>query len=189
MSSKNMLRMVSTPLTFAVLLTMLGVGVYWGYKTFTAKVEGPPPESCQTIPMTTLEPSSVTVNVYNGGNQRGLAGRIADHLSTNGFIVNDISNTDVKVETILIIGAAVDNPEVLLVAGWFADPNVRADNRPDHSVDIVLGNSYDERIGLADDPPLSLELPGGVVCLPPVPTPTPTDTETMADPTPTSTPT
>ena len=63
MNYRNVLKRLSTPVTLAVLLGMLVVGVFWGYKTVTAKVEGPPPDDCVTMPMTELTTASVTVNV------------------------------------------------------------------------------------------------------------------------------
>ena len=189
MDLRKLAHRMSTPITLVVLLGLLCVGVLWGYKAVTAKVEGPPPPNCIPIPMTELTPDAVTVNVYNGGSQRGLAGRIADALEAGGFVIADIDNTEVRVLTILIIGAAVDNPEVLLVAGWFVDPQIQADSRPDHSVDVILGGSYDEATGMTESPPMSLEIPSGEVCLPKKDDPTPSATPTDATPAPTDTPT
>jgi len=158
----------------------------------TTKVAGPPPENCVPQTISVLEPSSVLVNVYNGGSQRGLAGRTAEILRTAGFRVGTVSNTETRVLTILIIGAAADNPEVLLVAGWFLDAEIQADDRPDHSVDIILGDSFNEETDYAADPPKSIEIPSGEVCLPrPPSTPEdePTGDETPVNPpSPTSVP-
>jgi len=171
-STKKVVRMLSTPITLIILLGLLASGVWWGYKTVTARVVGPPPPSCVVMPMTELTTSSVTVNVYNSGDQRGLAGRVADALRTGGFMVGTVDNADNKVLTILIVGAAADNPEVQLVAGWFVDPEIQADDRPDHTVDIYVGNGYNETTSMVPEAPTSLQVPSGEVCLPATATPT-----------------
>jgi len=171
--AKKVMRLLSTPVTLIILLGLLAGGVVWGYKAVTARVAGPPPPPCVTVPMTELTTASVTVNVYNSGDQRGLAGRVADTLRQGGFLIGTVDNADTKVLTILIVGAAADNPEVQLVASWFVNPEIQADGRPDHTVDIYVGNSYDETNAMVPDPPASLQISSGEVCLPPTETPTP----------------
>ncbi|MDR0284040.1 MAG: LytR C-terminal domain-containing protein [Propionibacteriaceae bacterium] len=171
--------MVSTPITLLILLGALCYGVWWGYKEVTATVPGPTPQACVTQPMTELTTADVTVNVYNGGSLRGLAGRVADTLHSGGFVVGKVGNSTTKVGSILIIGAAADNPEVQLVAARFTNPEIQADARPDHTVDVVLGNSYVEAGGMVAEPPASIQIPSGTVCLP---APTPTATPTPAVP-------
>lgn len=174
MSVRKVVRLASTPLSLLILLGLLAGGVYWGYQTVTAKVPGPAPAACVTTPMTELTTASVTVNVYNTGSKRGLAGRVSDTLKQGGFMLGTVDNSTEKVSAIVIVGAAVDNPEVQLVAAWFVDAIVQADQRPDHTVDVLLGDSFDETKGWAATPPTTLEVPSGVVCLPPSETPTPT---------------
>jgi len=174
------MRMLSTPITLVILLAVLAVGAVWGYKAMTAKVAGPPPVACVTMPMTELATSSVTVNVLNGGDLRGLASRVADSLRQGGFIIGTVGNTTEKVLTVIIVGSSVDSPEVQLVSAWFAGAEVQADDRPDHSVDVLIGNSYDEATAITPDAPTTLEISTGQVCLPPTVTPTPTTADTAA---------
>jgi hypothetical protein len=176
---------VSTPLTLAVLLGGLAYGAYWGFREVTAEVEITPPAACVTTSITELTAAEVTVNVYNAGNQSGLAGRIAETLSAAGFRIGHVDNTDESVLALRIVGAASTNPEVRLVASWFIDPELKADQRVDRSVDIILGLNFDEETGLGAEPLTSLPIPTGKVCLPsfsasPTPTPTtpPTDQPT-----------
>ena len=190
METRKVLRAFSTPITLIILLGLLIGGTFWGYKAVTAKVPGPAVPTCEDVSLTVLEPSSVTINVLNGGSQRGLAGRIADHLEEHGFLIKDIDNTDPRVLTVLILGSSADNPEVQLVAGWFVDPQIEGDGRVDHTVDVIVGNSFSEKTGFVAEPPLSIEIPSGKVCLPPSATPTPVDTPTPTDGvTPSGTPT
>ena len=181
MNARKMLRMASTPVTLLVLLGLLTAGAFWGYKAVTAKVPGPERPACVTVEMPELTTASVTVSVYNAGTKAGLARRVADSLATGGFVIDNIANTDQAVSTILIIGAAEDNPEVQLVAAWFNNPVVQADGRLDHSVDVVVGNDYVEAEGMVAGAPTSLQLPSGEVCLPP-PTTTPTPSEDPTNP-------
>lgn len=176
MSTRQTMRRLSTPITLIILLGLLAAGTWWGYKAVTAKVQAPP-TPCETMSMTELTPASVVVNVYNGGSKEGLAGTISTTLAEAGFRIGKVGNTDEKVQTVIIVGAAVDNPEVLLVAGWFQDPVIQADERIDHSVDVLLGNSFDDPAGtgLVAEPPASIQVVTGTVCLPPSPTPTPVD--------------
>jgi hypothetical protein len=102
-----------------------------------------------------------------------MAGRVAKKLGESGFIVDKVGNTEAKVLTVLIIGAAVDNPEVQLIAGWFTEAKIEADGRTDHTVEVIVGSSFDEKLGWVAEPVTSLEIPSGQVCLPPSPTPTP----------------
>ena len=181
MNVRKVIRLASTPVTMLVLLSLLAIGVFWGYKAVTAKVPGPLPPACVTVSMPELTTSAVTVNVYNAGTKAGLAKRISGALSGGGFVVDKVANTEQVVQTILIIGAAEDNPEVQLVAAWFANPVIHADGRPDHSVDVVVGSDFNEQEGMVAEPPASLQLPSGEVCLP-APTPTPAPTEDPTDP-------
>jgi len=176
-STQRTMRRLSTPITLILLLGLLAAGTWWGYKAVTAKVQAPL-APCVTVPMTELPTSMVTVNVYNGGQRAGLASTVAESLRTGGFIIGKVGNTDETVLTVVIIGSAEDNPEVQLVAAWFHDPVIQADQRVDHTVDVLVGNSFDdpEGTGMAAEPPSSLEVPSGEVCLPNTSTPTPTPT-------------
>ena len=186
MNYRKTIRLASTPVTLIILLGLLAAGVVWGYKSVTAKIPGTQPAPCVTMPMTELTTASVTVNVYNAGTNVGLAGRIAASLQQGGFVIGKVGNSTDKVLTISIVGANTDDPEVQLVAAWFNNPEIQADNRPDHSVDVIVGSGYDEKTGPAPTPPTSTQIPSGQVCLPsPTPTPTP---EPTPEPAPTDQP-
>ncbi|MDR2974008.1 MAG: LytR C-terminal domain-containing protein [Propionibacteriaceae bacterium] len=180
MNAKQVRHMLSTPITLVILLALLVAGAVWGFKAVTAKVPAPQPANCVTQPMTQLTTGSVTVNVYNGGNIRGRAAAVAEKLASGGFIIGKTDNTEERVLTVIVTGAATDSPEVQLVAAWFNTPEVKADARPDHSVDVLIGDDYNPDNGMAATPPAALEIPSGEVCLPPSATPAPS--ETAAEP-------
>jgi len=178
-TGQRVIRLISTPLALLILLGLLSAGAVWGFKQVTAPIPTVPPEPCATQTMTELTPAAVTVRVYNAGTRRGLASSIGQSLRTAGFQVETIGNTTTRVLTTLIVGADVDNPEVQFVASWFVDPEIQADGRPDHTVDIIIGNDYP---GLIPDAPTSLPLPAGQVCLPATPEPDDTNSPS-AEPT------
>jgi hypothetical protein len=101
----------------------------------------------------------------NGGDRRGLATQVYRALAKVGFDATVNGNIEETIAGTVIVGNAVDNPEVLLVAGWFTNPEIRADERPDHTVDVLVGNDYDNSAIIAEGP-ASLPLESGTVCLP-----------------------
>lgn len=177
MSIRKVIRALSTPVTLGILFAIMIGGVWWGYQIMTTKVVSQR-TPCVTMPMSELTTSSVTVNIFNAGDQVGLASRIADVLRDGGYVIHKVGNTDEKAVTTLIIGTAINSPEVELVASWFVNPEIRADERIDHSVDILVGNGYEEEKGMASEPPTSITISGDTICLPATPTPTYTPTPT-----------
>ena len=169
-----------TPVLFIALLGLLAYGAYWGYQIITTPIP-PYVEKCVERELIKLTPHDVSVRVYNGGTISGLARGVSNDLDELGFHINDVDDSDESVENTVIIGTAANSPELLLVAGFFPGAEIRTHGRPDHYVDIILADSF---AGLAPDAPLSVAVPGGIVCLPerpkgadPTPEPTPEDVE------------
>ena len=110
-------RIVRTPLTLLILLGVLCYGAWWGWNNVIATVPPLPPEPCvqQTLPNSQLRSTQVTVNVYNGGDRRGLAGDVGRALRDKGFKVQRTSNTGENIKQTVIVGANAKNPEVVLV--------------------------------------------------------------------------
>jgi len=135
-------RIIRTPLTLLVLLAILCYGAWWGWKNIIAPPLKTPATPCVPTKVThkSLKTSQVTVTVYNGGDKKGLAGDITRTLRAKGFNALDPSNTNQKIETAVIVGAAAKDPEVLLVKSFFPGAKVKADHRSDHTVDVLVGN-------------------------------------------------
>ncbi|WP_203567952.1 LytR C-terminal domain-containing protein [Aestuariimicrobium ganziense] len=173
MTARKVLRALVTPLTLAVLLAFLGYGAWWGYRNVMRPIPARPPDPCVTQSVgPKLKSSQVTVNVYNGGYKQGLATTVAKALKAKGFMIKHVDNTDERIKTTVIVGADANNPEVKLVAAHFKNATVRADQRPDHTVDVLVGNTYG---GMDAKAAVEIAVPGNSVCLPsPSPTPTPT---------------
>ncbi len=137
-------RIARTPITLLILLGILCYGAYWGYTNVLAPVAPAPPTPCvdQSVPGGRLKSSQVSVNVFNGGDRKGLAGDVARHMRTKGFKVDKTDNTAEKVQKTVIVGSDAKNPEVLFVKTFFKGATTRGDKRADHSVDILVGNKY-----------------------------------------------
>lgn len=168
---RKVLQAARTPATLVLLLVLLGVGFWWGWGQVTAPIPTKPPEPCvtQTVAGGVLKANQVTVRVYNGGSVTGRATKIGVDLRAKGFKVPTVTNTEERIEKTVIVGADKNNPEVLLVAAFFKDVTIREDKRPDHTVDVLVGNQYG---GFNANAPTTIKVPGNVVCLPKE-TPTP----------------
>lgn len=161
-------RMVRTPITLLILLGVLCYGAWWGYTNVLKPTPPVPPTPCvpQRVSGGELRSSQVTVSVYNGGSKKGLAGDVGRSLRQRGFKVPKTTNTGQKIQKTVILGAGAKNPEVLLVKGFFKGAQVRVDKRPDHSVDVLVGNDYG---GFNKKASKTLAVKARTVCLPPQP--------------------
>jgi len=159
-------RALRTPLTLIALLAVLCYGAWWGYTNVLKPVPAAAPEACvnQRVPQGKLRSSQVVVSVFNGGTKKGLAGDVGRMMRERGFKVQRTTNTNEKVKDTVIVGAAAKNPEVRLVKAFFKDARVRADKRPDRTVDVLVGNDY---AGFNKKAATSLAVKSKTVCLPP----------------------
>jgi len=159
-------RIVRTPLTLLILLGVLCYGAWWGYSNVLKPTPPEPPTPCvpQRVNQGVLRSSQVVVSVYNGGSKKGLAGDVGRSLRSRGFKVPKTANTGQKIQKTVILGAGSKNPEVLLVKGFFKDAQVKVDKRPDHSVDVLVGNDYG---GFNKKAKKTLAVRAKTVCLPP----------------------
>jgi hypothetical protein len=157
-----------TPVTMVVLLGILVGGIWWGWNSLTNSSAG---QTCveQKLPNNRLVPKQVVINVYNGGAKAGTAARTAEELQKRGFNIGRIANEPKgdKVDVVAVRGTAGNAPELRLVSGQLNQKAVPvADNRPDHSVDLVLGPRYN-RLNTKGIP--SIAVPANTaVCLPSV---------------------
>jgi hypothetical protein len=158
---------IATPVVLVVLLGLLAIGVWWGYKAVTAPLPKLPPPSCAPVTVgPVLTPSSVQVRVLNGGTKNGLAATVAGNLHDVGFPIPKFGNkSDYGQQQTSIVGFSADSPEVVLVAGFFPDAVIAPDGRIDHSVDVIVSDGY---AGFNGEAPREVPVadPNGVVCLP-----------------------
>ena len=140
----RILRTIRTPVTLLILLGILIYAAYWGYANVIRPVPPRPPTPCveQSLAQRQLKSSQVFVKVFNGGDSKGLAADVGRAMRSKGFRVTATTNTIEKIDETVIVGAGAKNPEVLMVKSFFKGATVRVDGRPDHSVDVLVGNRY-----------------------------------------------
>lgn len=162
-------RMAKTPLTLLLLLALLFFGYKWGMSKVTAPL--PPKYVKPCVPAAInggrLESTQVSVRVLNGSRLRGKAAEVAQQLRTAGFKVTRVGNAEQGSPRTKITGYATDTPEVKLVARAFVNPEIVADHRADHSVEVTIGNDYQ---GMSREIPTWEGVTTPTVCLPEPPT-------------------
>jgi hypothetical protein len=158
-------RIIRTPLTLLILLGILCYGAWWGWKNIVAPPPKPTTPPCVQTKVTdkSLKSSQVTVQVFNGGDKKGLAGDVTRKLQAKKFNTLQAANTDKKIGKTVIIGNASKNPEVQLVKKFFKGAAVKADGRRDHTVDVYVGNKYG---GFNSKAKTSYPVKTKTVCLP-----------------------
>jgi hypothetical protein len=134
--------------TLAALAVLLVLAAAWGWNAATeplpAKVDTP---VCTTQTVDKGEkvfPQDVTVSVYNAGTREGLAGRVMQALTDDGFAEGDSGNTSAgKVDTVQIWTTEPTNPAVRLVASHFGD-HVDVERRDGigAGVTVVVGDGF-----------------------------------------------
>ncbi|MDR1355328.1 MAG: LytR C-terminal domain-containing protein [Propionibacteriaceae bacterium] len=159
-------RKYAAPVVLLLMLALFLMGALWGYKAMTSPfgMASTPPPTCMSQSADDVTPDMVTLNVYNVDTKSGHAREVADMLTTIGFVVAVISNASYPVSgQAVIVGSAVDAPEVVLTAGFFTNILVVADNRADHSVDVYISNALET---LNPDAPTSVDVQDDSICLP-----------------------
>ncbi|MEU4390657.1 LytR C-terminal domain-containing protein [Kribbella sp. NPDC023855] len=155
-----------TPITMVVLLGLLVGGAWWGWNSLT---QSSAEQNCvdTLMPNDRLTSKQVVVNVYNGGAKAGTARAVAAVLTKRGFHVNKIANEPKgdKVTGVVLRGTTANAPEMNLIAGQVnGKVKAIADARPDHTVDLIVGEGYP---GLRAKPIPSIALPKNTtLCLP-----------------------
>ncbi len=164
MSFLKVIRWLRTPVTLFVLLVVLGYGAWWGYKAVLT-VPISTINACVSQAVAQLTPDKVTVRVLNGGDVKGYATEVAKVLKTRGYNISVVSNTSEAIVAPIIVGGTIDLPAVRLVASNFPEATLRADNRNDGTVDVLIGAKTDKTLpttGFAS----SIAVPNGKACLP-----------------------
>lgn len=112
-------RHVTTAVTLLVLVGILALGLYVGFRELFAPLPGgeepqaaEPTGSCETAglqPGERLRSRDVLVNVFNAGTQAGLAGSTMEALARRGFREGEVANTST--------GGRVKRVQVWIVEG------------------------------------------------------------------------
>jgi len=131
-------------LVFLAFIVFVG-GLYGGWRLLTNPPGGDNVYKCtsQTIRAGNQLPSSlVTVDVFNGGDAEGIAGRVSTALQARGFRPGAIANSQssIKPSAVTILTTDKSDPRVQLVALQFAKVDYR-------QPDIVLGSGVTVLVG------------------------------------------
>ena len=175
MNAQKLWQTARTPLVLLALVGLVALGAVWGWKEVVKPPPGALPDACVVQPVTDgkLRSEQVTVEVHNSGSKRGLAGQVATALEKQDFVVAQIGNAEgLQALDVVVLGAAVDAPEVQLVAAQFVEAEVRAEpaRLADHRVLVVLGDGF---AGMKGDAAATIGVDAETVCLPALPTASP----------------
>jgi len=145
-----------------MLAVLLGAG-WVGLQQLISPLKATAPPCNPTTVTGQLASDQVYVNVYNGGSTQGLAAKLQTQLKGKGFNVPKIGNYADTVLATTIVGGTDNAPEVLLVAGFFPDADIVADGRLDHTVDVLVGDSFTT---FNTNAPSFVEVTSAVICSP-----------------------
>lgn len=129
---QNLLLTKLVTLTILVAMVVLAtlVGTRWLFAPLPGKVSSVVCSTGDSVEQTTVESTSVTVDVYNASKVSGLANRTLDQLVARGFkagkVANAPSGTDVT--TVVVHAADTEDPRAMLVAQQFGpDTKIQKD--------------------------------------------------------------
>ena len=160
-----MRRHLLTAVTLLVLLALVGVGGYYGYKELFAPVgddataASPGGKGCEKglRKGETVRTRDVTVSVLNAGSRSGLAGQVQGRLVKRGFIAGTADNApdDQVVRFVRVLAPSRKDPAARLVAVQFGPRTVIQRTRVDlgPGVDVIVGDRFK---GLAPGAPRKL---------------------------------
>jgi len=166
----RMFRLIATPVLLLGLLGFLVWGASWGWRNLTAPLPSPSPTPCVTKAAKVITAANVSVRVFNGGFNTGLAGRVAGNLRSKGFQILRTSNTDERVAETVIRGNPENEAALTLVQSHFLESVIQHDDRVDGTVDILVGTAW---AGISANPLPEVATEGGVTCEYPSPSPSP----------------
>ncbi len=165
MDARQVIRALKTPVTLVILVALVYFAARWGWDNARKPIPPRPPDPCVVKEIgPTLMPEDVYVRVFNGSKTNGLARRLGQVLSADGFKVYSRVNAERDdYATSEVVGHSEDAPEVVLVRQAFQEIPFRADGRADRFVDVVIGEAQPV---LVEAPAFGVALPDGKACLP-----------------------
>ncbi|MGQ4496155.1 LytR C-terminal domain-containing protein [Dermabacteraceae bacterium P13101] len=94
-------------------------------------------------------PNTVTVRIFNGTQVQGLAARTAKELTTRGFKVKGVANTQEAKAPLTLRYGRSGLLAATAVAAQFPHAERQIDTRSDNTVDIVFGEGYPQLVSRA----------------------------------------
>ncbi len=158
-------RRITTAVTLAVLLVVVGAMAVYGFKAATAPLPGGSSADPTCSPVETdvkefITRPEVQVSVFNASKRSGLAGSTLDKVEAAGFRAGNAGNapTDAKVPRVVVWTTKKDDTAAQLVALAFGKRTevVVTENDLGPGVDVLVGNRFK---GLDRKAPKRLKLP------------------------------
>jgi hypothetical protein len=164
-------------LFFGVLAVALGTVAFGAYSVYTGSIESPVSAAFVTrqgdfnsdITLPCPEPGSlpmdsgtIVVRVFNGTDRSGLAGTVLSDLEGRGYYGAGATNWARTYAGVARIAFGVDGVQQgYTVARNFPEFEIVLDSRSGSTVDVVMGELYDDAAGLVPllDPSLAVTLP------------------------------
>jgi hypothetical protein len=147
-------RHLLTGVTLLVLVGLVGIGGYYGYRALFAPV----PDDTVTASSggrtcesglhkgEIVRPRDVTVTVLNAGSRSGLAGQVQDRLAGRGFLrgATDNAPEDLAVRFVRVLAPSRMDPAARLVAAQFGDHTYVQRSRQDlgPGVVVIVGDRF-----------------------------------------------
>lgn len=152
-------RRVLSAVTLTVLVALLVVGGFLGWRSLSAPLPDPTADaagsgsdkkspSCGGFERGDMVQSKdVTVSVFNAGTRSGLAGQTQQQLAARGFIPGDTGNAPdnlSKVRVVRVLAPSKKNPAAKLVARQFGKNTLiqASDRELGPGVEVVVGNDF-----------------------------------------------
>ena len=135
------------PLIFLVVLAVAAVAVWWYVIRQEEAHVAQQQSACSTVSAAapSLDPSSVTLRVYNATDTAGLATTVANSLKERGFTVGEIAN-DTSGRQVTGVGelrhGALGKKNAEFVRLFMPGAGDYPDTRADDTVDVVIGPDF-----------------------------------------------
>jgi hypothetical protein len=140
-------------LAFLLLLALAALFVWWNVVTDEDARNEAQAAACSSASAApqSLDPSTITLRVFNASEQAGMAGEVATTLQSRGFVVEEIANDSSGIE-VTGVGEFRFGPRGKGAAAYLGLYLPGATNRPDTRatavVDLVIGPDF---AGLASE--------------------------------------
>jgi hypothetical protein len=147
-------RRTLTAVTLTVLVALLAVGAFIGWRALFSPLESESEAGSGTdqgcadgvARGDTVRTRDVTVSVYNAGTRAGLAGQTQNELAARGFIPGDLGNAPDDVSSVRFVRVLAEtrrDPAARLVALQFGR-GTRVQAAPDlgSGVEVIVGDRF-----------------------------------------------
>lgn len=146
-------RHLRTAITLVILAGFVAGSAWYAWQIVTEPAAEPDdevvvstPECAMPVPTEAPPPEEVNLNVYNGTSINGLASQVARELRERGYVILDVANDPQRrsVTGVAEIRAASEDADVALVMSQFPGSVFLQDKRLDDSIDVVVGESFQQ---------------------------------------------